>query len=343
MLEVSAALQSSLDLAVSLPRALPLIKQLVGADHAAVAVSRPGTLYDYQWYYVSLPDAFLGDYARIRDRDFVRLATARRPNQVLIDEEMLPRKQLERHQTYVHARTTADIEQVMAAMLVHEQEWSSGLSLYRTRRKPFAAKQASILQRIVPHLTMTVRNSREHGALRRGGWLEPVTERAGIGAVWLDQEGSEIARTPRASLLLEHYFRPHERRPHQLPKPLVEHWRRARDASLHGELIPDWVREGLLSSLRVSAVPLPAQGMWALALKPQGLDPELAARLSPRRAKVAAYIIRGLSSREIAAREGRSLATIKQQAEEVYRCLGVDGRRGLLRLASALSSMPDDA
>lgn len=337
LLRVTEALQSSLDLGLSLPLALPLLEGLVGADHAALAVSRPGTLYDYQWYHVNLPERFLGDYARIADRDFVRLATVANPNRVLVDEEMLTRKQLERHQTYLHARDTADIEQVMAVMLAHEQAWSSGLSLYRTVRRPFTRREAALIQAVVPHLTRAVNHGREHSALRRGGWLEPVVERTGVGVIWLDESGREVASTPRASFLLEHYFRPHERRFGRLPDVLLEQWKRARLASDNGKVDRDWIRPGLLSSLRVSIVPLPEHGMWALALRPQGLDPALEAKLSPRRAKIAAYMLRGLSNQEIADREQRALATIKQQTEEVCRALGVEGRKGLLRLAAGLN------
>jgi DNA-binding CsgD family transcriptional regulator len=342
VLRISEALQSSLDLSAAFHKAFPLLQELVSADYGALAVSRPGTLYDYQWYKVNLPDTFLRDYAQLAERDFVRISTAKTPNRVLRDEEMLTRKQLERHQTYLHARETAGIEQVMAVMLIHEQEWSSGLSLYRDRRRPFSTREATLLQTVAPSIVNAVRNSREHQALQRGGWLEPVVERTGVAAIWLNARGEEVARTPRASFLLEHFFRRHERRAGRLPEPLLEHFRRELERPPLGPRGGEWVREGLLSSLCVAVVALPEHGMWALSLRTRGLDPELAARLSPRRAKIAGYLLRGLSSRQIAEREERSLATIKQQVDEVCDALGVEGRKGLLRLVSGLNGIPLD-
>ncbi len=342
LLRISEALQSTLDLNLAFQRAFPLIQELISADYGALAVSRPGTLYDYEWHKVNLPEAFLRDYAQVGARDFVRLCTSQAPNHVLRDEQMLTRKQMERHQVFLHARETAGIEQVMGVMLVHEREFSSGLAVYRDRRRPFSQREANLLQAVTPSIVSAVRNCREHQVLKRGGWLEPVVERTGAAAIWLTEQGAEIARTPRASFLLEHFFQPHERRRGQLPEVLLEYFRSERQRASLGQRRPEWLREGLLSSLRVALVRLTEQGMWALVLQTQGLDPDLAARLSPRRAKIAGYMLRGLSNREIAEHEGRSLATIKQQTEEVCAALGVDGRKGLLSLASGLKGLPPD-
>jgi DNA-binding CsgD family transcriptional regulator len=57
-------------------------------------------------------------------------------------------------------------------------------------------------------------------------------------------------------------------------------------------------------------------------------------QLTPRLATIAGYLLRGATNEEIAKAEGRALATIRQQAGEVYERLGVRGRKGLIRLAS---------
>lgn len=98
--------------------------------------------------------------------------------------------------------------------------------------------------------------------------------------------------------------------------------------------VPDFVVECGLSSLHVSCVAKAGSDVWALVMKLGGIDPKLTRKLSPRLVDIAACLLKGMSNEEIASRDGRSLATIKQQSAEVYRRLGVDGRKGLMRLAA---------
>ncbi len=337
LLAIAEGLHGSLDLKRVIDNVAPRLQQLVGADHVAIAISRPGGMYDYEWYNTTLPASFLGNYEKFAGRDFVRDAVVTAPNRVLIDQQMITRKEYERHIVNQHARATgANLRRVMAVMLCHEQQWSSGLSLYRTSDKEFTPRDAQLLQFLVPHISNAVRNSREHGALLREVTLEPVLEHAGLAAIWIKRDGTEVMRTRHATKLLERYFDPHERPLAALPECLREYALQCIARGSSAVHMPPFLRERELTSLRATVVALTAVGTWAIVLQPRGIDELLEARLSPRQRVIAGYILRGLSNQEICEREGRTLATIKDQANAVYQRLGVSGRKGLIALASGL-------
>jgi DNA-binding CsgD family transcriptional regulator len=332
MLQLGEAFHSSLDLRVAIGRAVPLLQQLVNVDHMALAVSRPGTLYDYEWFHVSLPDGFLGNYAAFADQDFVRHAVAAQPNRVLRDHEMITRRELQRHVVYAHARDAgAKLEQVMAVMLNHGRDWSSGLSLYRSRRVPFSDREAAMLQLVVPQIKDAVCNARQYAALRREAWLEPALLAIGLAAVLLNGSGREVARVGRASELIQQYFP--ASRGSAVPEVLADHVRRFVSSRVPNKTPAEWIQEGPVSCLHVAFVPIPEQALWALVFRTRGIPPELAARLSPRLLEIASCMVRGMSNERIALRYNRSLATIKQQASEVCARLEVRGRKGLLEMA----------
>jgi DNA-binding CsgD family transcriptional regulator len=333
MLQLGEVFHSSLDLHVAIERAVPLLQRLVSIDHMALAVSRPGgNPYDYEWFYVDLPERFLGNYAAIADQDFVRHAVAAQPNRVLRDHEMITPRELRRHIVYGHARDAgAKLEHVMAVMLSHARDWSSGLSLYRSRLTPFSDREAAILQMVVPQIKNAVCNAREHAALRREAWLEPAMQAIGLAAVWLNRSGREVARVGRVSELIQQYFP--ACRSSAVPEVLVDHVRRFVANPAPNKTPTEWIEDGPLSCLHVAFVLMPEQALWALVFRTRGIPPQLAAKLSPRLIEIASCMLRGMSNERIALRDNRSLATIKQQASEVCARLGVRGRKGLLEMA----------
>jgi DNA-binding CsgD family transcriptional regulator len=332
MLRLGEAFHSSLDLRVAIERAVPILQQLVDVDHMALALSRPGNPYDYEWFHTSLPEAFLGSYAAFADQDFVREAVAARPNQVVRDHEMISRRELTRHVVYGFAREAgANLEQVMAVMLSHGHEWSSGLSLYRSRPVPFSDREAAILQMVVPQIKSAVCNARQHAALQREAWLEPAVRGVGLAAVWLDRSGRERARIGPVSALVKEYFP--ACRGSGVPGLLIDHLHQFLASKLPNKIPREWIEEGPLSCLHVTFVPLPEQSLWALVFSTRGIPPESAAKLSPRLREIAGCMIRGMSNERIASHYNRSVATIKQQASEVCARLGVKGRKGLIQMA----------
>jgi DNA-binding CsgD family transcriptional regulator len=333
MRDIGEALHSSLELRVVFDRAVPLLQQLIGCDHVALAVSKPGGLYDYEWLYTSLPAEFLGNYAAFADQDFVRHAVAARPNRVLRDQQMLTRRELERHIVYNSARETGvGLEHVMAVMLSREREWSSGLSLYRSRHVPFCEREAAMLQMVVPQIKNAVRNAREHASLKRAAWLETVVDQVGAAVVWVDASGAELARVGAVEDLLDQFFPDRGRRRDPLPQPLVHYLLSFVGSAVPNKVPQPFVVETALCRLEVAFLALPQRCAWALVFRTRGLTPDLQAKLSPRLLEVAASLVRGLSNQEIADRDGRSLATVRQQASDVYGRLGVQGRKGLIRL-----------
>jgi DNA-binding CsgD family transcriptional regulator len=331
MLQLGEAFHCSLDLHVAIERAVPLLQRLVNVDHLALAVSRPGNPYDYEWFHTSLPESFLGNYAAFADQDFVRQAVAACPNRVLRDHEMISRRDLTRHTVYSYAHDAgANLEHVMAVMLSHGRDWSSGLSLYRSRLVPFSDHEAAILQMVVPQIKSAVCNARQHAALQRDVWLEPAMRGVGLAAVWLERSGREVARVGQVSTLIEQYFP--ACRGSAVPEVLIAHLRRFLTSSVPNKTPAEWIEEGPVSSLHVAFVPMPDQH-WALVFRTCGIPPELAAKLSPRLLEIAGCLLRGMSNERIALRDNRSLATIKQQASEVCARLGVKGRKGLIQMA----------
>lgn len=340
LLRFGEVLHSTLDLRSAFRQAVPILQSVVGADHVALAVSRPGSRYDYEWLNTTLPEAFLGGYAAFAHRDFVRKAVAQAPNVVMRDQQMLSRKALERHLVYRHAKQSgARLEQVMAVMLAHEHSWSSGLSLYRSRKLPFSDTDASILQLLVPQICHAVQNSRTHQQLTTEALLGPTARAADIPIVWVSASLREVTRTPAATRLLEQYFRRDELHapglnglPDGLLTPLREYAQRPDPV----RVVRPWHRSDHLSCLHARYLRVPGTPGWAIVLYVTGLAPELQRKLTPRLREVAGLLMRGLTNEEIAAREGRALATIKQQSGQIYARLGIRSKRDLIRLASGL-------
>src|ERR1700744_2638745 len=114
MLDLKDALGASLDLHQTLTGAYDLLLPLVGADYGALAVTPVGHLDRYEWIAHNLSPSFLGSYADMAPHDFVNAAVMARPNVVLRDAAMVPRKALERNMMYERARQVGSpIEQVM--------------------------------------------------------------------------------------------------------------------------------------------------------------------------------------------------------------------------------------
>jgi len=342
VLELGQALGSSLDLKQAFARVEPLLQRLVGADSLALAISRPGTLYDYAWFHVSLPERFLGEYAAVAEHDFVRRAVAVSPQLVLRDHQMGDVQELRRGPMYRYARDLgANIEHVMAVMLKHEQDWSSGLALYRSRGVAFSEHEASLFQLLVPQIQNAICNAREYAALSRAALSEPVLSAVALPVLWLDERGLELARTDDVTPILEQFFVTYpakhaKRPPGGLPLELIEHLRAFEASTLPDKALTPFVIEAELSRLRVTFLPMQSpwepRVRWALVFRVSGLPFALQKKLTRSLLRVAGGLVRGMSNQAIAARDGVTPATVRDQAHEIYKRLGVDGRKGLMAL-----------
>lgn len=308
------------------------------SDHVALAISRPGTLYDYQWYNTTLPEQFLGNYLEFADQDFVRKAVAAKPNEVVRDQEMISRTALERHVVYQSALSAgARLEQVMAVMLSHEQEWSSGLSLYRERTRAFSDRDAEVLKLAVPMIRATVQNSRRFDEAHRSALMASTMESAHMPALWLDGRGNEVTRTEAATRVLQHFFSARERT-RGVPEALLLPLRRMAHAKTPMVAPEEMVRAREVNCLRVRYArvyhPHSGEPLWAALLDVRGIPLEKEALLSRREREVVGMIMRGMSAPQIANFQGRALSTIKQQSKDAFAALNVDGKNGLLALIS---------
>lgn len=316
ILRVIEALHSSLDLRVVLDQAAPPLLELMRVDRIALAVSRPGTLDDYEWFSNALPEKLIPLCGP--------LAGGTEPTLLCT---------FSRH-------AGAGPEQVMTMMLLRERELRCGLSLYRSSPQPFSERDAHIVRVLAPHAANAVRNSREHAERQREALLEPVFKHTGLAVLWLDAELHEITRTPVASGLIERYFSARERKQSALPEAILTPLREYFRSDSPDRPLPEAARDQPLSSLRLKYVPLPERGVWAVVMSTIGIDCPLALEqeLPPRLLEIAASLVRGLSNEQIAQQGHTKLSTVKQQVSDIYRRLGVRGRKGLIQLASGLAS-----
>ncbi|MDB4981780.1 MAG: Transcriptional regulator, LuxR family protein [Myxococcales bacterium] len=346
--ELRDALGSSLDIAVVLARAYPALLRLVDADAAALGVSPPGHPEGFEWLVADLPSAFFAAYAELAPHDFVRDAVTRRPNVVLRDGDMLSRRDLEANVMYRHAQEVgAPLEQVMAVMLHVDDQWQSGLSVYRDRRRPFAARERAALQEATPALANAVRNCRLFGAA--ASWeaaTRALLEDRGAAAVLVKAPGVETGRTARAATLIERWFAPHERRPGHLPPPLAEALARATATDAISPTRATWSKPGQDATLVVSFLPLSpgvtGEATWVLLLQETSatipVPPAWRARLTPREQEVCAAILRGWDNCVVAAELGCAEDTVKRHLLNVFDKLGVSSRAALIARAAVLRS-----
>lgn len=330
------ALGSSLDIRLVLERAYPLLLQLVPADYGALGSSSTGKAQDYQWIVAKIPPAFFAAYPEMAPHDFVRKSVARRPNVVLRDEDMVSRAELETNMMYRRAREVgAPLEQVMAVMLHIDDRWQSGLSLYRERRRPFTDRERAILQDVTPAIVNAVRSCHLFGAAQ--GWqvvLETLLRDLSASVVLVAAPATEVARTTEAARLIEKWFAPHERRPHELPTPLI--------ALLAQGAVGTWTRRGDDANLTVHVTALSNAGgaTCMLVFKEQShalpLPADWHARLTARQREVTAAVLRGWDNGLIATELELATTTVKRHLQDIFDRLGIESRAALIARAVEL-------
>ncbi|WP_170319871.1 helix-turn-helix domain-containing protein [Polyangium spumosum] len=337
MFDLVAELGGSLDLHEVLGRAYGLLSRLVPADHGALCVSRPEGQAVYDWAVAEMPEGFFQGYGEMVPHDFVRIAVAERPNEVLRDTEMLPRVAMERSYLYNHCRDIGmRLEHVMAVMLREDPSWHGGLILYRDKRIPFSDRERAILQELPRYFTNAVKNCRSFGAMaKRASLLDGILSGLGHEAIVFGPSGAEIARTASAEKMLEAWFKPTEFEG-ALPAPLA-----ARLASMVKQkpaLPPDpfW-RSGAHAELKVSIQTLPSfsGGSFVMVLEevPQ-LVPVPAAWLKVLTAaelKVAERVC--WDNALIASELGITELTVKKHFSHIFDKLGIPNRAALIHMA----------
>jgi DNA-binding CsgD family transcriptional regulator len=348
-IDVMEALGSSLDLSEVLKRTHQVLARKLAADYAAICVTKPGTLTEYEWMVAQMPEKFFTHYDQMAGGDFVRAAVVNQPNLVLRDTEMLPREELERSLMYQRSRELGiHLEHVMAVLLDMGHDGHGGFMLYRDRRRPFSDSDRALLQRLTPVLTSTVRNCRQLRKAYSNRWtmeglveglVKGLAQKLGSECLVLAPPATEIMRTDKATALLESWFRPGEMEKPGLPKVLVE-----RLALLSGDTylmqpgqdVLDVERPG--RKLRVTFIPVEVPSgrrQWALLLQESPYIPACwREKLTKREVEVLGCLLQGWDNRTIADELKCSVDTVKKHLQHIYDKLGVDQRSQLLHQAT---------
>lgn len=145
------------------------LQVLVPVDVAAIcSVRADEPLYD--WFTTDAPARFFAEYPSLAAGDFVAAAVTRRPNQVVLDHEMGSRRAIEASVMYQRAHELGlTFEQAMA-VLVPGEVGHGGITLYRTRRRPFSESERRVLQLLVRPLARAIAVGRRAcGATGRSG------------------------------------------------------------------------------------------------------------------------------------------------------------------------------
>jgi DNA-binding CsgD family transcriptional regulator len=338
--KLAEALGSSLDLRVVLKRSFPLLTRLVPADYAALAVAGSMAQEGFEWIVMDMPARFFESYPAMASHDFVHRAAVARPNRVLRDQDIIRRAELERNMLYRHGQEIGvPLEQVMAVMLHVDERWQSGLSLYRARRRPFSGRDRAALQRIAPALANAIRNCDRfahyedwHAALE--AWLQ----QRGRAFLIVSASGVELARSSRATLLIERWFLPHERRGtawRELLATLLE------SATTGSRVRSTWRARSDGTALAASCYALPqalGRRAFGILLDERSKIPSAwQLLLTPKENEVLAGAVDGWDNRLIGEVLCCAEGTVKKHMRRIFDKLGVDSRAALAaRAADAL-------
>ncbi|HEX3594563.1 MAG TPA: LuxR C-terminal-related transcriptional regulator [Polyangiaceae bacterium] len=335
--EVRDALASSLDVAEALAVASPLLLRLIPADYAAVGTTKPTNPREFEWISARMPSRFFEAYPEIASHDFVLRAVLAAPNRVLRDSEMIPRRELESNMLYARARDLGmPIEQVMSTMLHVDDAWSSGVSLYRSERRPFSDRDCAVLGEIVPALRNTVRNCRLFQvASCRALALEALLSREGLGIVIFSSSAREIVRSESATHLIDKWFSREECERGGMPGCLIACVRRS-EAGMEYRVLRTRDRTDLV--VGIHDVPQDDQRYLVIVLEEVANTPSAPPwwrdRLTAREYEVADRVVRGWDNRLVGEDLGTAELTVKTQLKRVFQRLGVETRAQLIVLAA---------
>ena len=196
---------SALNSSLSFPQVLeatrePLL-ELAQADSAALCLMRVTPSLDFQWVVPGPRIPLLDEYAVVSDHDFVRGPIFARPNVVLRDQEMLSREEYEHSPLYQRSRELGmALERVMAVLLPIRPDFLAAFALYRTCRRAFPSRSATILSSLTAHLVNSVRNCSDVQALTTGACLlEELYNHPDSGFLIVEPPSRVVLRLRRAA------------------------------------------------------------------------------------------------------------------------------------------------
>lgn len=318
----------------------PLAK-LFHADHVAFCRMHPELPTGFDWK-ASTTGHFLQSYYQWYQNDFVFLWLSQHPNIALSDTEMLRGRKLEETETYRRSREShLGLRHVLAVLLAPQHQVGSGaVALYSDRARPFSAANRRLLQGLTPALSGAFQNFARFGALSsHNQLLEEMLRQEGTNAIVLDAQRRESFRTGAVTSLLERWF-PSRSDRDDWGIPLA--WRERMDAFMGESVLLNppthwWREEQERRSLEVYFTRLPpidGRNLWELRLKEVNAIPEKWRQiLTPKQFEAAAFVIQGLTDKQVASKLGITEDTATQHVNSAFRRLKVSSRFELIVLA----------
>ncbi|MFP2923907.1 response regulator transcription factor [Pyxidicoccus sp. 3LG] len=344
---VITALNSSLSFAQVLEATREPLLEFAQADSAALCLMRVTPSLDFQWLVPGPPIPLLDEYAGVSDHDFVRGPIFARPNVVIRDQEMLSREEYEHSLLYQRSLELGmGLEHVMAVLLPIRPDFLGAFALYRTRRRAFPSRCATVVSSLTRHLVNSMRNCSDVQALTAGArLLEELYSHPDTGFLIVEPPSRVVLRSRRAASLLEKWFTPSDFDSSGLPEILRTQLnalvRMDADSRLEKNV---WVSLHIDAYRVVRFVELPApEGprQWALVMNEIPisipLPVEMRRRLTSREADVARHLLRNQSNEQIADDLARSCQTVKTHVRNIFKKLGVDDRADFLYQAAHLN------
>ncbi len=319
----------------------PLLK-LGSADIGAFCVSHEDERLPYYWHPYHAPDSFLRDYERIAEHDFVRKAVAERPGKVVLDNDILSRRELIATPLYRDCRDLGvPLEHALAVLIPLRGGRHAGLTLYRDTDRPFTKTERQDIQMMVPFLAGGIQNCLDFAwiqAEKRA--LENDNGRSTEGKIQL-VDGYMTACSPNARALMDAWYPEDGMRADGLPHQLAAALHGAR-ASTAGPDCHAWYRlidRGLYGHLDARPVDVldyrgrpSARVHVHLREKLTMPKPWLEKLPTEQLREVARRVLDGMSNEDIARDLKLSLPRIKQLVKIVYDEIGAESRAKLISL-----------
>ncbi|MBZ4334841.1 helix-turn-helix transcriptional regulator [Corallococcus interemptor] len=305
---------------------------LCEADHLAVGCANPDGTAGLQWR-TDTVHPLLKDYAEWVQEDFVFRATVVQPNLVLSDAQMLRGQPLVETETFRRSQGAGlKLKRVLASLLFTEQDLKGGIAMYRESSRPFTLKAQWFLQQIIPYISRAVARLQELYAVRFERDLLKAIAMGASPVLVLNSLGRKVVDTGPAIPLLERWFPSHELSD-GVPRAWAERVRAlsrfdvAADPRLES-LTLERDADRLDVTFSPSAVNWGSRNLWQVRMheRVHWLRPDWKEKLTAQESRVADCLHEGLANKEISARLGCSVETVKVHIKSLFDKTGIHSR-----------------
>ncbi len=345
--KVILALHGTPSLPMALEAARAPLLELTPADYVGLCLITTDPVVDFRWVSPGPRVALLDAKASWLDSDFVRAPSSAQETVVLRNEQRLPPGELKgTGEDSPSSALDPSQEHVMTVLIPVLPNLLGAFTFYRDHRRPFSDRDAAMVSSFTRHLANAIRNSHELRAVATSArMLEALYDMTDSAYLVVTPGAHEVARSPRATALLEKWFTPSDFNLRGLPNVLQERLEAlvgmdaaARAASnpwisLHGDAYR------VVRFVELTEAEGPRQ--WALTLHeiPVSIPlPEtLRLELTPRQIDIAKAMLRNWSNEQIATELVLSEDTVKTHVRDIFKRLGTDNRTDFLYQAARLS------